>query len=280
MQTSDIRLIAMDMDGTLLNSQGQISPGNRQAMLAAHRQGIQLAIASGRSPGDIAAFAIENDLNNCALLSLNGGYCQMGPDQPPIANHTFRAETVAKLQSILRPTKTTYGFFAQNEVSVFENGTTVEENFWFTHMDGPYAPVLLRGNDGFQTLLQRCQGINKMMCVASNQAEMDAVQRQLEELEELDLFMSWPLNLEIMPHGIGKGLAVRELAEHLGLDASQVMTIGDYDNDLSMIEYAGYGVAMGNACDSIRRAAKYVTLSNDEDGVACAIRQYALKNAE
>lgn len=280
MQTTDIRLIVMDMDGTLLNSHGQISPGNRDALLAAREKGIHLAIGSGRSPGDIAAFASENGLNDCALLSLNGAYCQLAPNAPAFANHTLPDETAEMLQSILRPTKTTYGFFAQNTVSIFENGATVNENFWFSHMEGPYAPVLLRGEEGFQSMLHNCHGVNKLMCAASTQHAMDDVLYQLQTLDSLDLFMSWPLNLEIMPRGIGKGLAVQELAEHLGLNASQVMTIGDYDNDLSMIEYAGWSVAMGNACDSIRRAAKYSTLSNDEDGVAYAIRQYALKNAD
>lgn len=280
MQTNDIRLIVMDMDGTLLNSDGQISPGNREALLLARDQGIHLAIGSGRTPGDIAAFAVENGLNDCALLSLNGGYCQMSPDAPAFANHTFSNETVDVLQSILRPTQTTYGFFAQNAVNIFENGATVNENFWFSHMEGPYAPRLLRGEEGFQFMLHNCHGVNKLMCTASTQQAMDEVLHWLKPLTGLDLFMSWPLNLEIMPHSIGKGLAVRELAEHLGLNASQVMALGDYDNDLSMMEYAGWSVAMGNACKAIRQAARYSTLSNDEDGVACAIRRYALKNVD
>lgn len=280
MQTNDIRLIVMDMDGTLLNSAGQVSPGNREALQSARDAGIHLAIGSGRSPGDIAAFAVENGLNDCALLSLNGGYCQLTPNAPAFANHTFSDETVELLQSLLRPTQTTYGFFAQNAVAVFENGATVNENLWFSHMEGPYAPVLLRGEDGFQSMRLTCHGVNKLMCAASTQQAMDEVLHRLQPLDDLDLFMSWPLNLEIMPKGIGKGLAVRELAEHLGLSASQVMALGDYDNDLSMMEYAGWSVAMGNACETLRLAARYSTLSNDEDGVAYAIRQYALKNAD
>lgn len=280
MNTNDIRLIAMDMDGTLLNSQGQISPGNREAMQAARAEGIQLAICSGRTPGDIAAFAIENALRDCALLSLNGGHCQMAPDAPAFANHVFPDEAVQTMQRILRPRRVTYGVFSQNNVSVFENGDTINQNFWFTHLEGPYAPVLLWGDEGFEALLRTRQGVNKLMCAAPTQEDMDELLIQLQAVEGLDLFMSWPLNLDIMPRGIGKGLAVRELAEHLGLKPHQVMTLGDYDNDLSMMEYAGWSVAMGNACEVIRQAARYSTRTNDEDGVAYAIRRYALKNAD
>ena len=79
-----------------------------------------------------------------------------------------------------------------------------------------------------------------------------------------------------MPQGVSKGRAVKELAEKMGIGPDQVMTVGDFDNDLSMIEYAGYGIAMGNATPKVKAAAKYVTLTNDEDGVAAAIRKYVL----
>ena len=81
MDTKDIRLIAMDMDGTLLNNHQQISPGNLQALHQARDAGIHLAICSGRLPGDIAAFAVESGLTDCALLSLNGAY-QARPPLP------------------------------------------------------------------------------------------------------------------------------------------------------------------------------------------------------
>ena len=79
-----------------------------------------------------------------------------------------------------------------------------------------------------------------------------------------------------MPQGVSKGRAVKELAEKMGIGPDQVMTVGDFDNDLSMIEYAGYGTAMGNATPKVKAAAKYETLTNDEDGVAAAIRKYVL----
>ena len=100
--------------------------------------------------------------------------------------------------------------------------------------------------------------------------------RRLETLPGLEITSSWADNYELMPQGVSKGRAVKELAEKMGIGPDQVMTVGDFDNDLSMIEYAGYGTAMGNATPKVKAAAKYVTLTNDEDGVAAAIRKYVL----
>lgn len=274
MDTKDIRLIAMDMDGTLLNNHQQISPGNLQALHQARDAGIHLAICSGRLPGDIAAFAVESGLTDCALLSLNGAYCLGGPGKAAFANHVLDRDVLERLHEILAVSGMTYGFFGQNTIAVFEGCVTLADAYWFSHMEGPYAPKLLHGESGLQAL--RETGVNKMMCIADSQQHMDEVLKQMQAFPQLDLFMSWPLNLEIMPHGVGKGRAVAELASHLGLTASQVMSLGDYDNDLSMISYAGLGVAMGNACQAVKDAAKRVTLTNEEDGVAYAIRHYAL----
>mgnify|MGYP000509024518 CR=1 FL=1 len=83
------------------------------------------------------------------------------------------------------------------------------------------------------------------------------------------------MNLELMPAGVNKGMAVAALAQRLGIGPESVMALGDYDNDVSMLSYAGVSVAMANASERARAAARYRTLSNDEDGVAHAIQRYA-----
>ena len=92
-----IRLIAMDMDGTLLNSRQELSAGNVAALRAAEEKGVKLAICSGRLPGDIAAFAVESGLTDCALLSLNGAYCLGGPGKAAFANHVLDRDVLERL---------------------------------------------------------------------------------------------------------------------------------------------------------------------------------------
>ena len=87
---NDIKLIALDMDGTLLNSRQQLTDGNVNALKAAEAMGVKLAICSGRAPGDNALFALENGLDRCAILSLNGGYClEIGNIQIGVADSFY-----------------------------------------------------------------------------------------------------------------------------------------------------------------------------------------------
>lgn len=271
----DIRLIAMDMDGTLLNSQQKISPENAKALREAREQGIKLAICSGRSPGDIAMFALENDLQDCALLSLNGTYCIDGLLDAPFCNHVLDQETLDAAMAIMQDEKMPFCCYAQNRLVIFPVNGENGKSFWLAHEEGLMAPEVLYGPKGLEHVLP--QGVNKIICLAPDEEGWQRIRKRLLKLERLDVSTSWPLDFELMPLPYGKGTAVSELAQKLGLNASQVMTFGDYDNDIGMIEYADYGTAMANATDCIKKAAKIHTLSNDEDGVAYAIRKYALK---
>lgn len=271
-----VRLIAMDMDGTLLNSRQELTQENVNALKAAQRQGVKLAICSGRSPGDNALFALENGFPDCAILSLNGAYClESAAAQAPYANHLMARDTALQALRWLREAAVTTGCFLQNNIVIFPGqGYQPEGLFWCSHLSKPGAPVLTEGEEAFQRAFE--SGLNKFICIDDDLSRLSAVQKRLQTLPGLEITSSWPQELELMPQNVNKGRAVGELALKLGLTADEVMTLGDYDNDLTMIRYAGYGVAMGNAADCVKAAASYQTLSNDENGVAAAIRRFVL----
>lgn len=275
MKKQDIRLIAMDMDGTLLNPKQVISPGNADALRLAMQAGIKLAICSGRSVGDIAMFALENGLDQCALLGMNGTYCWLNPDGSAFADHVFAADALDEMVRILEEEQVLTALFAQNKALVLNDPMRLSDKWWSAHREGIFAPEILMGKE----YLDRIQvpGTNKLIVVSDKPEQLLRVRRRFEKIPEIEISTSGVNNLEIMPLGCNKGTAVSELAAKLGISREQVMTFGDYDNDESMIACAGLGVAMANATECIKRAAKLVTLSNDEDGVADAIRKYALK---
>lgn len=272
MQTNDIKLIAMDMDGTLLNSQQQISVENMTALRLAQQQGIHLAICSGRLSGDIARY-VQNELTDCAILSLNGAYCVH--DGRVVANHVFADETLTACVDTLLAAQIPFGCFAQNRLVIFDECAPTQLSVWSSYTTGPLAPVFYRGMEGLEKV--RAEGVNKVVCFTFDDAKLAAVHNELLTIPALEVTSSWAHNWELMPANVCKGTAVRELAEHLGLSAAQVMALGDFDNDLTMIEYAGLGVAMGNATETVRRVANEVTRTNDEHGVAEAIRRFALR---
>ena len=270
----DIRLIAMDMDGTLLNPYQIISPGNAEALQLARKAGIKLAICSGRGAGDIAMFALENGLPDCALLGTNGTHCWLNPDGTVIADHVFEREALEAMLRVLNAEGVLFSLFAQNTVLVFNDPKHATDCWWTSHPEGDYAPQILHGMENLSRVLQ--PGVNKLVICTNDPEQLSRIRRVLEEIEKIEISSSWVNNLEIMPQGCNKGTAVAELAAQLGLTRDQVMTFGDYDNDLPMIAWAGWGVAMGNACEAVKKIARMTTKTNAEDGVGWAIKTIAL----
>lgn len=270
----DIRLIAMDLDGTLLNSDQKVSQGNAETLRQAARQGVKIALCSARAPGALAQLALENGLNDAALLSLNGTYSLLSPLGEPFGNHMMNAETLNAVVRILQEEEMSFVCHAQNRVVLFLKPHETPERFWLTTEEKLLLPEMLFGMDGLAHVTKI--GANKVLTLADSLPQWERCGEKLRRIEGLNVSCSWPLDFELLQEGYDKGSAVRELAETLGLQASQVMTLGDYDNDISMLKYAGLGVAMGNGSDAAKQAADWVTLSNDEDGVAHAIRTYAL----
>ena len=274
---NNIRLIAMDMDGTLLNPAQQLSTGNRQALLEAQAAGIRLAICSGRMPADAAAFALENGLRDIAVLGLNGGLCRKTPLSSPYVNHVLPVQTARDCTAYFRSNNATVGLFAGDCVHVFPGRSPAKDSDWGSHWEHPHGPALIRGGDPDAIVRQ---GVNKIVCIEDDPQILAQYRAVMAGDPALQITSSWINNLELMPAGVDKGLAVRELAQELAVAPSQVMVLGDFDNDLSMFAYAGFAVAMGNAPECIRAAAHAVTRSNAEDGVAYAIRRWALPKPE
>ncbi len=270
MADNPVALIAMDMDGTLLDSCQRLTLGNLAALRKVQAAGIHLAICSGRLPGDVAMFLDEAGLTDCAILSLNGAYCLERCMDGAFLNQSFDGATLDAAVEILRRARFPFGCFVQNRLVIFEGDFQVDDEFWGTYTCGRFAPQYLYGMGGLNAL--RAQGVNKLLCMAQDEAKLERARCALAELPGLDVTSSWSMNLELMPAGVNKGIAVAALAQKLGISSQRVMTLGDYDNDVSMLSYAGVSVAMANASQQARAAAKHLTLSNDEDGVAYAIR--------
>lgn len=273
-EKSLIRLIVMDMDGTLLDPAQRITQGSLTALREAQARGIRLAICSGRLFGDIAMLLEEAGLSDCAILAGNGTFCAANPAEDAFANRCLTDDTLMEAVRILKREHFPFGCFAQNRLVIFEGDFPVDVEFWSAQAAGRFAPQYLYGDSGLAAV--RPSGVNKLLCMAQDEDALERARRDLCALPGMDVTSSWHMNLELMPAGASKGAAVAALARELGLDASQVMAIGDYDNDESMLTWAGLGVAMGNASPRAKKAADRQTLRNDQDGVAWAVRRYAL----
>lgn len=275
MNTKEIRLIAMDMDGTLLNENKEISKASREALREAADKGIFLAICSGRSGGDNSLYAVGAGLKECYILAYNGAYCLEAPLGKPYSQHFLAKEAALATLAVLKEAGVSYACFLPDRIVAVESELWPKGKGWATHANQPGAPRMLHGRREVDRL--QGEGIHKIICIErENLNLLEEIRQRLLLVEGMDVTSSWANNLELMPAGVNKGTALRELAQRLGLTREQVMAIGDFDNDLPMLRYAGCSVAMGNGSEAVKRTARYVTASNDREGVALAIRQYAL----
>jgi Cof subfamily protein (haloacid dehalogenase superfamily) len=276
MEHLPVRLIAMDMDGTLLNDDCRIPEENIRAMREANEAGIRLAIVSGRVPEDISYFMSDAGFLDCFVLGLNGGYCLDKPHGEAIFTHYMADGDVEKCISILESERVTYSAFGRSHVAISRPFATGKElDHWGTNLTRKGHLLYTYGMDGI--LAQRELGTNKIVYIdREDPARLARIREQIEKISGVEVTSSWNNNIEIMPRDVHKGTALAMLSNRLHMEQSQVMAIGDNDNDIPMLKWAGYGVAMGNASGGARAAAEFETGDNENAGVAKAIRRFAL----
>ena len=134
--------------------------------------------------------------------------------------------------------------------------------------------------DIFRMVRESGRGLDKIQMLFADMEERTEAWRELSEVEGLELVGSLGYNIEINAAGVNKGAGLVSLGRLLGIRREEIMACGDGDNDLLMLKEVGFGVAMANAEEEVKKAADYITLSNEEDGVADAIEKFALRGGD
>ena len=262
-------IIALDIDGTLTNSQKEITPKTLEALLRIQKAGKKVVLASGRPTPGLAALANQLQLDQFGgyLLAYNGAKIINYKTKEVIFNQTVPLDMIPKL----------YDFAAENEVGIITynpegviSGRAIDD---YIAYEARLNGIPVREETNFKTFVNF--PVNK--CLMTGEANyMAQMEEKLKGLygDILNIYRSEAFFLEIMPQNVDKANSLSHLLDHLGLAKDQLIACGDGYNDMSMIEYAGLGVAMANAKDEIKAVANHITLSNDEDGVAAVIDQY------
>jgi HAD superfamily hydrolase (TIGR01484 family) len=241
------KLLALDMDGTLLNNQSNISQTNGKFIQLAIAAGVTVCLATGRGYQSAIPYALQLQLTS-PLVVANGSEIWSAPG---ILHHrtTMPASTIHQLREIALQSDVWYWAY-----SVF--GVHNKEH-WVEQEEGNIEWLKF----GFYT---------------ENDFMRNSVRNAIHQLGQFEVTNSHPWNIELNPHGISKATGLREVCNILEIEMSEVIAVGDSMNDLTMIQEAGCGVAMGNAQDELKLAANTVTSSNEEDGVAEVIKQFIL----
>ena len=265
------KLIALDMDGTLLNEEKKITERTKAAIDAARAKGVTVVLATGRPIDGVMRYLEELDMftENDYVLSYNGA----------LVLKTKSREVVSKVA--LQGSDLKYLFNLSKELGVNIHGFS-EERGLITPKENKYTDIEATINNIKYTLddysdISDDHSFIKIMMVDEPELLDEAISKLPKEVyDKYTVVKSAPFFLEFLNKKVNKGTGVELLASHLGVKQDEIITMGDAGNDLHMIEYAGMGIAMGNATDDIKAIANYITDSNSEDGVAKAIEKFVL----
>ncbi len=267
-----IKLIAIDMDGTLLLPDHTISPAVKNAIAAARERGVNVVLCTGRPFAGVENYLKElhMDRPNDYCITYNGALVQKAQDGSTVAQTALNYDDYRYLEQIAREVGSHFHaldrhtlYTANRDISYY----TVHESFIAN------IPLVFCEPENMDKNGQYL----KVMMIDDPVILDKAIARIPDEVHErYTLLKSSPYFLEILDKRVNKGTGVKALAESLGIKQDEVMTLGDQENDIAMLEYAGMGVAMGNAIDKVKEVSDFVTKSNLEDGVAYAIEKFVL----
>lgn len=264
-----IKLIALDMDGTLLNNDKHIEEAQKKAIKKAAQAGIKIVLCTGRPLFGVEPLYKELDFDEEEYVILNNG-CEIRETKnwSLVDSHTLTKDEIVDLYNFGKGYNLDFTLF--DEKHYFCVGKPNE----YTVRDGNFVYVPITGIDLDEAISGKYT-IFKGMYVGDPE-EVDRFQKNIpENVKKLYEFVRSQVSiLEAMPSGVNKGTALKDFARRLGIDKSEVMALGDGNNDIEMLEYADFGIAMSNGTEAAKKAAKYVTDTNENDGVAKAIYKY------
>lgn len=264
-----IKLLAIDLDDTLLDAGLRISPDCVAAIQQARAQGVMVTISTGRMYQSALPYARQLRID-VPLITYQGAWVKNSETEEVLYYKPVPYELSKETMSFFKEMGVHYHSYFNDELCL-ENLT--EEGRNYARLAG-VEPLMVKD---LIAALDQNEAI-KIMAITDNEKMLLEMEGELRSRYSRQLYItrSKPLFLEIMSREASKANALQVIADHYGINRRETMAIGDSYNDIDMIEWAGLGVAMGNAYAPVKEAADYVTVSNEEAGVAEAIRRFIL----
>ncbi len=265
------KLIAVDVDGTLVNSNGQITARTREALIAATKAGHEVMIVSGRATSGLRhqAKTLAFDKYGGVLSSFNGGELYEFKEKKVLSSHRMDYDLAMEILAFTKD--------LDLELMIFDRKYILTDR-----ADGFYvkreSKIIDMEIKEIPDLRDRLDFAPNKFLFAQDPKKIDKPARELLKKfgDVTEQVKSSRFYYEVMPKGLSKGASIIEACKIFGIDIKDTIVFGDEMNDISMFEVAGTGVAMGNAVESIKNIADYVTKSNNEDGIAYYLENFVL----
>lgn len=282
-----MKLIATDLDGTLLNSKHQVSSENENALRQAQRDGIEVVVSTGRAYFDVVSIFEPLGIKTW-VISANGAVIH-DPDGRLYHSETIDKKRAYDILSWLQSENYYYEVFTDSAIYTPQNGRQLLDveldrvksanpkadlSVLMQAAEVQYSQSGFAYIDTFQELFEEDKQIDfyNILGFSFFKDKLEAGWQRYQEDKDLTLVSSADHNFELSSKKASKGQALERLAKRLNIPMNETVAVGDSLNDRSMLEAAGKGVAMGNAREDIKAIADAVTLTNDEHGVAHMIR--------
>jgi len=268
------KLAVFDMDGTILNSKHEISKENKDAIKELENNGVKIVIATGRPGQFLKKFVNDLEIKEY-VITCNGSVIGKPFTDDFLHINTINKETVIKIVDMCEENHYDYLLYTidtvvtkmNDKLNLIRKAEELYEEKDKAHIIQTEDPNYIK-NNFFP---------NKILITEKDPVKFKKLWDFMKGFRNIEYTQSWVGALDVSPLGDTKGNAVKILAKHYGIKKEEIVSFGDQLNDITMIKYAGLGIAMGNAEDEVKQIADYVTLTNDESGVAFAIKKIILK---
>lgn len=266
------KLLVLDVDGTLLNDEREISKRTLAALLKVQQMGVRIVLASGKPTYGLMPLAKTLELGNYGgfVLSYNGCQIIKAQNGEILFERRINPEMLPYLEKKAR--KNGFAIFTYHDDTLITDSPDNE----YIKNEALLNNLKIIREDEFSTAIDFAPC--KCMLVSDKEKALIGLEQHWEKrlAGTLDAFRSEPYFLEVVPCGVNKANTLGALLEHLGVTREEVIAVGDGVCDVTMLQLAGMGVAMGHSQDSVKVCADYVTASNEEDGVALAVEKLIL----
>ncbi|MCW6074436.1 Cof-type HAD-IIB family hydrolase [Clostridium sporogenes] len=271
------QLIALDMDGTLLNDEKKITEKTLSYIKRAKEKGVKVVISSGRVPGGLK-FYEETIAKGEPMICANGALI-LNDKKETIYNEGINKNTLLDIIDILRKYKNTYYHFYHDNIMCTEKFDYSTKKFYEFNKDieRKYRIEIRIITDGKEYIKRRSREITKIVVVDNDLEYLNRIQKEMEDNLKVSVTKSHISNIEICNFGISKGIALEKLADYYNIPIEKCIAVGNDENDISMIKKAGLGVFMRNTREELKKHADYITyMDNNNDGIAEVIEKFIL----
>lgn len=265
------KLIAIDLDGTLLNSNHEISEKNKETIKKCLDKKIKIILLSGREIYSIKEFAKELGIKEY-ISAYNGGIISDHTGRNVYFNNTLDKSVVKKLIDLNNGREDLLIIFAGDEIIV-DNGESDLYKKFLKYTNS--TPIIVENIYEYLDGNDKMNNVNKI-CYSNDHENLLKVKDEVNASvdEDLSTLFSLPIFLEVFNKAVSKGLALEKIASYYDISGDEIIAVGDGENDISMINYAGLGIAMENASEKLKKVSDYITLGNDKDGLSLALEKF------